>query len=112
VVVVEDLDIAEMKSKAPAHLRRSLQASMMGEILRQLSYKALHLIKAPRYYPSTKRCSKCGNIRDSVGLSERTYICPVCGLQIDRDLNAAINLMNVGAVYPELPVECVASNAC
>jgi putative transposase len=112
VVVVEDLNIAEMKSKSPAHLRRSLQASMMGEIIRQLSYKALHLIKAPRYYPSTKRCSKCGNIRDEIGLSERTYICPVCGLTINRDLNAAVNLMNVGAVYPELPVECVASNAC
>lgn len=106
VVVVEDLNIAEMKSKAPKHLRRSLQASMMGEILRQLEYKALHLIKEPRYYPSTKRCSGCGNIRDEVGLSERTYICPICGLQIDRDLNAAVNLMNVGMVDPELPVEC------
>jgi putative transposase len=112
IVVVEDLDIAEMKSKAPKHLRRSLQASMMGEILRQLEYKALKLIKAPRYYPSTKRCSGCGNIREEVGLSERTYICPVCGLQIDRDFNAAVNLMNVGVVDPELPVECVASNAC
>ena len=45
-----------------------------------------------RFYPSTKRCSQCGHVKDQISLRERTYECQVCGLVLDRDLNAALNL--------------------
>lgn len=65
------------------------------------------LIVADRFYPSTKTCSGCGAVQ-SVKLSERVYKCPVCGLNIDRDWNAAINLSRLGAgssdVKPEQEV--------
>ena len=59
-VVTEDLNIQELKDKAPArNVRRAYNSSLMGTILWQISYKAVHHIKAPKYFPSTKRCSTC-----------------------------------------------------
>ena len=49
-----------------------------------------------RLYPSSKMCSKCGNVKDELGLSERTYRCEACGNVLDRDLNAAINIRDEG----------------
>lgn len=46
-----------------------------------------------RYYPSTKLCSNCGNIKN-MELSDRIYICPKCGIRIHRDINSALNLRN------------------
>ena len=53
------------------------------------------LLKADRWFPSTKQCSKCGNIQD-MKLDERTYKCEKCKVVIGRDYNAAINLNNYG----------------
>lgn len=83
-VVVEDLDIRGMMEKAPASLRRSLATSMMSEALRQLHYKAQRCVKVDRFYPSTKRCSSCGHVKEHVGLDERTYTCEEYGLVLDR----------------------------
>jgi putative transposase len=47
---------------------------------------------ADRYYPSSKRCSSCGQLKPDLALSERMYCCTSCGLEMDRDLNAALNL--------------------
>lgn len=104
-VVTETLDIQEMKSKASKGLRRCLQSSMMSELIRQLSYKAQRHVKVDRFFPSSKRCSHCGNVKDSLALSERVYRCDVCGSVLDRDMNAALNLMQAGAVSPGVPVE-------
>ena len=112
VVVTEDINIRGMVKKAEHRsMRRSLGHSMMGMILWQLSYKAQKHVKADRYFPSTKMCSCCGCVRDEVPLSERTYVCPACGAVIDRDMNAAVNLMKSGAVNPNVPVE-TASTRC
>ena len=54
----------------------------------------IELIKADRFYPSSKTCSHCGCINKGLKLSYRTFVCPDCGFVIDRDYNAAINLMN------------------
>jgi transposase len=54
-----------------------------------------------RFYPSSKTCSACGNIKSDLKLSDRTYVCENCGLVIDRDLNAAINLKNKSVSYTE-----------
>ncbi len=50
----------------------------------------MHVVS--RWFPSSKTCSGCGNAKSKLGLGERTYCCGACGLELDRDLNAAINL--------------------
>jgi putative transposase len=100
-VVIEDLNVSGMLKNHK--LARSLSDASLSEIHRQLAYKskwagvALH--KADRFYPSSKTCSGCGNIRE-VSLSERTYCCDRCGLTMDRDLNAALNLKALAGSSP------------
>ena len=58
--------------------------------------------KADRWLPSTRTCSGCGAVRPNMDLSERTFVCHACGVMVERDLNAAVNL----AAYPEsIPVK-------
>ena len=110
IVVTEDLHIQDMVTKAKYRsLRRSFAASMMGMILWQFGYKAQKHQKVDRFYPSTKRCSSCGHVKDHIDLGERVYRCEHCGAVIDRDLNAALNLKNAGPVRPEAPVDSAAS---
>ncbi len=77
-------------------LNRSLADAGLGELFRQLDYKSRwyrsRLVKADRWFPSSKLCSGCGVVKAKLHLSERTYECDGCGLTIDRDLNAAVNL--------------------
>ena len=96
VIVIEDLNVSGMLKNHC--LARALSDASLSECHRQLEYKSgwygSTLLKADRFYPSSKRCSKCGKVKDHLGLDERVYRCgnPACGLVIDRDLNAAINL--------------------
>ena len=53
-------------------------------------------LKIDRWFPSSKTCSKCENIKKELKLSERSYKCECCGIKIDRDYNAALNIKNVG----------------
>ena len=93
VIVLEDLNIAGMRKNK--HLSHSVQLSSISMFKNILVNKAksfgIEVELADRFYPSTQLCSRCGN-RRSIKLSERTYICPKCGLEMDRDLNASINL--------------------
>ena len=70
------------------------------EFRRQLEYKSkiysTKLLIAPRFFPSSKTCSSCGKVKEKLSLSERTYSCEFCGLEINRDVNAAINLRTLG----------------
>lgn len=90
-VVIEDLDLISMRENK--YLRRPLHEASLRELLLQLGYKASELIKAPRYFPSSKRCSKCGKVKENLKLSERIFRCTDCSFEVDRDLNAARNLM-------------------
>lgn len=94
-ITVEDLNISGMMKNK--HLSRAIQQQNFYEFIRQLEYKCpwngIELVKADRFYPSSKTCSNCGYIKSDLKLSDRTYICPECGTVIDRDYNAAINLM-------------------
>lgn len=93
-IAIEDLAVKGM-SKLRS-LARSLANRSFAEVRRQLTYKAalygsdLHVVS--RWYPSSKTCSSCGSVKAKLSLSDRIYCCESCGLQIDRDLNAAINL--------------------
>jgi putative transposase len=96
VTVVEDLNVSGMLKNH--RLARALSDASLAEIHRQLEYKSkwygAAFVKADRFYPSSKRCSKCGHVKETLSLDERTYRCenPDCGLVMGRDLNAAINL--------------------
>lgn len=95
-VVVEDLNVAGMKKSKIKGIRRGVNYSEMSSIIALLEYKAHKLVKVSRFYPSSKTCSNCGNVKEDLTLSDRTYHCRSCGKTIDRDLNAAINLRNKG----------------
>jgi putative transposase len=105
VIVLEDLHVKGMQRNK--HLALSISDAGFGELRRQLAYKSAWygstLIVADRFYPSSKLCSGCGTIKGALGLSERVYCCDVCGLVLDRDENAAINLRRLGLA--QLPVD-------
>lgn len=94
VLVVEDLNVRGMMKNR--HLAKALADASMAELKRQLTYKVAwnggELLTADRFYPSSKTCSACGAVKETLSLSERMYKCEVCGHEMDRDLNAAKNL--------------------
>jgi putative transposase len=94
VLGVETLNVKGMVKNHK--LAASVSDAAFGEILRQLEYKCIRagkrLVKADRFYPSSKTCSSCGVVKSELALSERVYSCTSCGLVLDRDLNAAKNL--------------------
>lgn len=99
VIVLEDLNIKGiLKNK---HLSKSIQQSSLYLFKTLLINKAneyrIKIIEADRFYPSSKMCSNCGQIKSDLKLKDRVYKCD-CGLEIDRDLNAAINLSK----YPQI----------
>jgi putative transposase len=101
--VVEGLDIRNMVKNHK--LAGAISDAGWGEFFRQLEYKAqargLEVMRAPRFFASSKTCSGCGAVKETLKLSERTYECGSCGLVMDRDLNAARNL----ALLPRVPRE-------
>ena len=122
-VCAESLNVRGMMKNH--RLARSLGDAGLGEVLRQLEYKSAWygraFVQVDRFYPSSKTCSKCGHVQE-MPLSVRTYECPVCGMSIDRDLNAAINIRDkvirklgwdtpevkaCGEVYPLMTVKAV-----
>lgn len=92
-IVCERLNVAGML--ANKRLARQIHDTAFAELRRQLAYKTAWgggtLIEAPTFYPSSKTCSACGAAKAKLPLSERTFRCE-CGLVIDRDHNAALNL--------------------
>ena len=97
-VVLEDLNVkGMMKNK---HLARAIQEQKLSEFYRILKYKCewngIRFITADRFYASSKICSFCGNKKNDLKLSDRTYKCEHCGTVIDRDFNASVNLYKYG----------------
>ncbi len=91
---IEDLHLLGMM--ANHKLARAVADAAMGQLLQFLKTKVAtaggEIFIASRWFPSTKRCSCCGHVKKRMPLKHRTYQCLVCGLLIDRDLNAALNL--------------------
>ena len=94
LIVLEDLNVSGMMKNR--HLAKAVQEQGFYEFRRQIEYKAqwagITVIIADRYYPSSKKCIVCGNVKKDLKLSERIYHCEKCGNETDRDLQAAINL--------------------
>ena len=105
-IVIEDLNVSGMMKNR--RLSRAIADVGMYEFRRMLEYKCKwygsQLVVAPRTFPSSKTCSSCGNKKKELALSEREYVCKACGLRIDRDLNAARNLVTVN--LPETQTAC------
>jgi putative transposase len=114
VIVVEDLSV---RGLSRGWLSRSVADVGWGTFLRMLEYKAkwhgATLILAPRSFPSTRLCSRCGHLHGKMSLSQRVFRCEACGLEMDRDLNAALNLKAYGLAHLMGPTASSAgSHAC
>ena len=98
-ISIEDLNAAGMVKNR--RLAKAVSDAAFGEFRRQLEYKTartgarLHVVD--RWYPSSKTCSGCGRVKAKLSLSERVYRCDGCGLVMDRDLNAAVNILVAGS---------------
>lgn len=93
-IVIEDLNVKVMVRNSS--LAKAISDAAWSEFSRQLAYKTQwygsELVLADRLYPSSKTCSRCGAVKAKLPLDVRVYECEACGLSIDRDTNAAINL--------------------
>lgn len=98
IICIEDLNVKGMMSNHK--LAKSIQELSLYEFRRQLEYKCRwygrQLIIIDRFYPSSKTCHNCGYIYKDLKLSERGWICPHCGKEIDRDYNASLNILDNG----------------
>ena len=98
-ISVEDLNVVGMVKNH--RLAKAVSDAAFAEFHRQLEYKTaktgarLHVVD--RWYPSSKTCSKCGRVKAKLSLAERVYRCDGCGLVMDRDLNAAVNILVAGS---------------
>ena len=99
-ICIEDLNVSGMMKNK--HLSKAVQQQGFYGFRRQLTYKCedngIQLIIADRFYPSSKLCSCCGNIKKDLKLSDRVYKC-ACGNIIDRDFQAALNLKTYGEQF-------------
>jgi putative transposase len=124
-ICMEDLAAANLVRNR--HLARPIADAAWGELYRQFAYKATwygsQLASAPRWFPSSKTCSNCGSVHQNLDLSQRVFRCDTsdggCGLVIDRDLNAAVNLaawaeaeQRSAAQTPDPQAGGRATNAC
>jgi putative transposase len=104
VIVMEDLHISWLIRNR--HVARRITDQGWAEFQSQLAYKATwygsRLLLAPRFYPSSRICSNCGAVRAKLRLSERIYSCRSCGIRVDRDLNAAMNLARLAELSPQV----------
>ena len=96
-ITIEDLNVSGMMKNK--HLARAIAQQKFHEFRTKLISKAkqnnIEIRVVDRWYPSSKTCSCCGNIKKDLKLSDRVYKCDNCNTSIDRDLNASINLANV-----------------
>lgn len=97
VICLEDLNVKGMEQNH--HLARAIQGASWSEFVRQLEYKSewygKNVLFIGRFEPSSKLCHKCGYINQDLKLSDREWICPVCGEHLDRDINAAMNIKEI-----------------
>ena len=98
VICLETLKVKNMVKNRK--LAKRISDVSWSSFVSKLEYKVAenqgYLVKIDKFYPSSKTCSNCGCIKDKLSLSERVYHCNECGFTIDRDLNASINILNVG----------------
>lgn len=97
-IVIENLNVSGMMQNHK--LAKSIGDCSWSEFIRKLSYKCdwygINLIQIGRFEPSSKTCSVCGTINNSLTLKDREWTCSSCNTHHDRDINAAVNIKNIG----------------
>ena len=95
-ITIENLNIKDMLKNGHGALVKHLQDTGLGKLLNYLAIKAsifgIEVRMANQYYASSKTCCRCGNKKKDLQLSDRIYHCKECGLTLNRDANAAVNL--------------------
>jgi putative transposase len=110
VIVIEDLNVKGMMQNH--HLAKSIQELSLYRFKEMLRYKSEwygnSLIEIDRFFPSSKLCSVCGYKNVELTLKDREWICPDCGTKHDRDINAAVNILNEGKMLlnNKIPIRC------
>ena len=98
IICLEDLNIKGMVKNH--RLAKAINDASWGQFVSMLSYKAelndKQVVKIDRWYPSSKTCHRCGWVNEGLKLSDRQWVCPHCGEVIDRDVNAAKNILSEG----------------
>lgn len=114
-VAVEDLNVKGMADRR-FRLGRALAEVSLGELRRQLTYKTAErghtLLAVGRFYPSSKTCSACGEVKATLPLSERVFRCDKCGNISDRDVNAAQNIAREAARLLDQPRQQSVQQTC
>jgi putative transposase len=103
-IVLENLNVVRMVNKSKKDttkiLSRSIYDAGWYEFRRQLEYKTKdrghRVVVVERHYPSSKKCSHCGETKAKLALSDRVFECRTCGISLDRDVNAARNIRDEG----------------
>jgi putative transposase len=102
-IVIENLNVLGMLKNRK--LSKSIMDAGFGMFKVMMEYKCKlynnKLIYADTFYPSSKTCSNCGEIKKDLKLSDRIYKCDSCGFEIDRDINASINLKKLATGYSD-----------
>ena len=118
-IVIEDLNLKGMIKNH--RLAGAISDTAIGRMFQMLEYKSgwkgTRVIKVDRFYPSSKTCSCCGNVKKELKLSERIYRCEKCGMVLDRDYNASLNLLNwahekMGVGHSFKPLDCQILRQC
>jgi putative transposase len=98
VICLEDLSVKNMVKNHC--LAKSISDCSWSKFVELLKYKSgwygREVIRIDRFFPSSKTCSNCGNIKTALGLKDREYCCSSCGITIDRDYNASLNILKEG----------------
>lgn len=106
-ICVEDLAVSNLLKNHK--LAQAISDVSWSRFIEILSYKCdwygKNLVKVDRFFASSKTCSKCGWVKESLKLTDRYWTCAVCGASHDRDINAAVNIRNSGAGCSVVPVE-------
>ena len=110
IIILEKLNIQKMKtdSKSGSNIKRSISDASWYRLIQFISYKAEYADKKVVLVDpanTSKMCSRCGNIKENLSLSDRIYECDHCGLKIDRDYNASLNIKTKGLAILAKPQE-------
>ena len=96
VICLEDLNIKAMQRMWGKKISDLSHSNFVNILKNKAVEYGVNVVEIPRFYPSSKTCSNCGCVLDDLPLKVRSWVCPACGVEHDRDFNAAVNILRVG----------------
>ncbi|MCJ7624027.1 MAG: transposase, partial [Anaerolineaceae bacterium] len=116
-IYLEDLNVKGMvrNKRVAKHISDAGWASFSTQLVYKGEWYGCWVEKIDRFYPSSKTCSVCGNVNGDLTLKDRNWVCPDCGTKLERDLNAAVNILHfsrVGTIRSYADGESVSLTYC